>query len=885
MITQKIREYMSLRDPQLEALNVLNSISSKMDYKNCTKKEAEIIASENCEIQENIKIDEEFDFPSFCFAMATGLGKTRLLGASIYYLYKTKGYKHFFILAPGNTIYEKLIKESNSSHPKYLFKGLENFEEPEVFTGENYTKYSQIKFNDLDNEKVQIFIFNIGKIFTRGDKEFKFHSYEELLGGSFSDILRNFDDLVVLMDEAHRYYAPASKTAINYLNPILGLEFTATPKSSNKNIIYSYDLEKACGKYLKIPVVIGRTNTTGYQQSDIEEMKIKDGIKLHEERKKYIVEYCNEKNIPLKKPIVLIACKNTDHAKEIRKMIDSDSFFKGKYRGKVMEVHSKVTGEESEENIHKLLTIEESTNPIEIVLHVYQLKEGWDVNNLFTIIPLNAAKSEILALQTIGRGLRLPFGELTGIEELDTLEIVAHEHYREIIEDVKDNPLFKKRDLDENEPEETKQIRIESFFGDKTKEMQLSIKTNDIKKSSDLLKPENANKLYDDFLKSFTPKEKKEQYSTQTDTLFDLINENSDKKNENTDYIENNDNKETIIAQETADNKIMSKEEYIEKLTEYANRNIDVPKIRIHFNTNISFKPFNTVKNIQDFEKEKALLQRYDLLNNKLLEAVEATKLIAEDAQNVLACMLLDSISEFSYEDADYILVLVNQYISLINEDEETTNEIVRRYGALIIQDMKKQIYENIVDETEITYKVEDNFIIFSGFNKNIKKENGELNYKKVLDKKSEIKKYAFKGFKKSFYDKVAFDSNTEKEFAQILEEDKEVLKWIKPPLNQLGIFYKSGSQYNPDFIVETNDKKYIVEIKDHSELKDDVVLLKAKVAIKWCEYANKTETDKKWEYKLLADDKVVLGSSFKYTVGLSENLRGIWNEGRTSKI
>ena len=68
---------------------------------------------------------------------------------------------------------------------------------------------------------------------------------------------------------------------------------------------------------------------------------------------------------------------------------------------------------ETEENIQKLLTIEQNTNPVEIVLHVYKLKEGWDVNNLFTIIPLNAAKSDILALQTIGRGLRLPFGDNT----------------------------------------------------------------------------------------------------------------------------------------------------------------------------------------------------------------------------------------------------------------------------------------------------------------------------------------------------------------------------------------------------------------------------------------------------------------------------------------
>ena len=138
----------------------------------------------------------------------------------------------------------------------------------------------------------------------------------------------------------------------------------------------------------------------------------------------------------------------------------------GKYRGKVIEVHSKLRGEETEENIKKLLSIEKTENPVEIVLHVYKLKEGWDVNNLFTIIPLNAAKSDILALQTIGRGLRLPFGFITGNEEIDTLDIVAHEHYREIIEEVKNNPAFKYRDLDEKSVDNTKTVEIKTTVDD-----------------------------------------------------------------------------------------------------------------------------------------------------------------------------------------------------------------------------------------------------------------------------------------------------------------------------------------------------------------------------------------------------------------------------------
>ena len=146
------------------------------------------------------------------------------------------------------------------------------------------------------------------------------------MGGSFADVLRSFDDLVICMDEAHRYYAPASKKAINYLNPVLGLEYTATPKSTNKNIIYHYGLEDGAGKFLKIPVVMGRTNTAGYSDDDIEEMKLKDGIKLHERRKSIVYKYCIDNQLEQVKPIVLIACKDTTHARKIKEKIDSDAF-------------------------------------------------------------------------------------------------------------------------------------------------------------------------------------------------------------------------------------------------------------------------------------------------------------------------------------------------------------------------------------------------------------------------------------------------------------------------------------------------------------------------------------------------------------------------------
>lgn len=81
-------------------------------------------------------------------------------------------------------------------------------------------------------------------------------------------------------------------------------------------------------------------------------------------------------------------------------------------------VDSQASGAEKDETIEKLLRVEKYDEPTEVVIHVDMLKEGWDVNNLYTIIPLKAADSKILMEQSIGRGLRLPFGNVLVVMQL-----------------------------------------------------------------------------------------------------------------------------------------------------------------------------------------------------------------------------------------------------------------------------------------------------------------------------------------------------------------------------------------------------------------------------------------------------------------------------------
>lgn len=870
-IVCRISYAMSLRGPQKEALSYLDAISTHCDYQRDSTAAVEAAATEHCEKQRPIKVDAKFDFPSFCFAMATGIGKTRLMGASIYYLYKTKGYRHFFILAPGSTIYDKLRKESNPAHPKYIFKGLEaEMGSPKVYDGENYdtypVHYEQTALTFEKSSEIELFIFNIGKIFnSKTDTQFNFHKFQETLGMSFSAVLASFNDLVICMDEAHRYYAPASMKAINFLKPVLGLEYTATPKSTS-NVIYSYDLARgAVEGYLKTPVVMGRSNMAGYSAADIEEMKIRDGLTQHEHRKAVLRQYCDDHDLPYVKPIVLIACKDTNHAKDIRSLIDSDGFLNGRYKGKVIEIHSNMKGEETEENVRLLLSIEKAENPIEIVLHVYKLKEGWDVNNLFTIIPLNAAKSDILAMQTIGRGLRLPFGFITGDEDIDTLDIVAHEHYRELVDEIKNSDIFRYRDLDRTGVEPTDTVDVSSPVDD----AQLSLFDQLVTDTGTLTfreadNPQTQQNLYDAYLRTFGPGRQRQTSEADDNqiSLFDLPAQDGSSAGDQTPAIPE------PAPTPAEDKKPMSKEEFVQKFREYSGRAISVPKILVQTTSEVKFNRFQVRRTIQDFEVAMAKIERFDAVNQQFLAAVDAQILEVEDAMNTLACMLLDSIPELSYDDADFIIDVADQYLAQIEGDEEDKRKIVRRYATLIVSDIRAQIFEHVERKTQDIHTVQKDLILFRRFVKNIRKD-GRVRFDRPFTDKANIRKYLFTGYKKGYYTENGFDSDTERLFSIILEEDPEVIRWIKPPLNQLGLFWQAGQQYNPDFLVETATHKYMVEVKAANEVTAQDVVAKAREGIRWCRFASTADLDHKpWVYRLITDENIHPGNTCRYTLG-----------------
>ena len=265
-----ISNRLSLRAPQRNSLEILTRLCEivSLEKDNDTSHALAAIKTEFPTVE-----DFERDFPSLCFAIATGVGKTRLMGAFISYLYLSEGIRHFFVLAPNLTIYNKLIGDFTPNTPKYVFQGISEFavNQPEIITGDNYESgRSMHGYLPGMEPNIHINIFNISKINSevRGGKSPRIKRLSEYIGQSYFDYLAGLDDLVMLMDESHRYRASAGVRAINELNPILGLELTATPQveqgqraTSFKNVIYSYPLSSAMTDgFVKEPAVATREN-------------------------------------------------------------------------------------------------------------------------------------------------------------------------------------------------------------------------------------------------------------------------------------------------------------------------------------------------------------------------------------------------------------------------------------------------------------------------------------------------------------------------------------------------------------------------------------------------------------------------------------------------
>ena len=869
--TDYISGVMSLRKPQTASLKILEEIVNSVSLRKGMNLKAALGA---VHAMYPICSDFEREFMSLTFALATGVGKTRLMGAFIAYLYTQHNIKNFFVVAPNTTIYEKLKRDlSDWNSSKYVFKGLGCFSTPpQIITDDDY----RTKNLEIFDSEVHIFVFNIDK-FNKEDANMK--KVNELLGDSFYQYLSNLPDLVLIMDESHHYRAEKGAQALNELHPLLGLELTATPLVASgskqipfKNVVYEYPLSRAIEDgYTRTPFAVTRSDIDFYNFGDeqLDKMMLVDGIACHENTKRKLEMYAlnnstPEKPIRIVKPFMLVVCKDTEHAAWVEAFIKSDEFREGAYRNKTITVHSKQKGAESEFNTRLLLDVESEDNPIEIVIHVNMLKEGWDVNNLYTIVPLRTAASKILREQMVGRGLRLPYGERTGDKDVDAVMLTAHDKFNDILAEAqKGDSIFKVGNVikaEEIVPEKiaSTQLKIE-FEPDKVLETAYShtkIEKSEemdtlVKKATEIITTEVSKHIQNTPTHKVEPTQAKEIVSK----VAEKLGEDKDLGNI---FKENEMPLAAWLLYQTEETHKAAQEKFI-----------PIPRIKVTDSGVEEYVFVDFDLELSDFThvpiKNELLVQNLEDMQDKQRIKGEAIDFEGYNPKKVILEQLRQK-PEIDYEKCSALLFkLITQlrdHYEGIHGENGMRNIVMmykRDIGNKIYKQMMQHFYcENGFLQEEVigtrdynlqqTYSYKEKVSLFDSFTE-------------------DIRSVLFCDIKRGVFENAKFDSLPELVLARVLEtETDDVENWLRPSPREFNIRYKHGHTYEPDFVVETKDTIYLVEVKGEDKLQDPDVIAKKKRGIQYCEVASrwgKANGYKEWKYLFIPSKQIMPNSSF----------------------
>lgn len=886
-IVRSVSGRLSLRAPQAESLErlhrALESVPALRDSNARSQEElAAMIAA--LAAQFPTLSDFERDFPSMCFALATGVGKTRLMGAFISYLHAAYGYRHFFVLAPNLTIYDKLIRDFTPNTPKYVFKGIAEFATtvPEVITGDNYEQRGSLSLLG----GVEVNIFNIAKISSevRGGKSPRIKRLSEYLGQSYFEYLASLPDLVLIMDESHRYRASAGIRALNELKPLLGLELTATPFVEAKpkpipfkNVIMDYPLGRAIEDgFVKEPAVVTQQNfdPSAHSAEALERIKLMDGVRVHEETKVHLLTYAQQSGASLVKPFMLVIARDTTHAAALMALVESDDFFHGRYKGKVIQVDSSRTGAEEEEMIRRLLAVESYDEPTEIVIHVNMLKEGWDVTNLYTIVPLRAANARTLIEQSIGRGLRLPYGRKTGVDEVDRLNIIAHDKFQEVIDEAgKGDSPIRMRVL-ELSPDTGNGNGLKSISVQPT----ANVVTGTVTAGTSQLAMGEAHRdatQYGTASPELVLRTSEERQIAQV--AMDVIAEISREKRDGQSVVPSS----ASLSQEAIQQQIAKRvqermvpkqgdllatepqpvDEIVKKtVAVFVEHAIDIPRISVVPKGPVKsgYKAFKLDMSKMNFQPQDMALIGQGLKTGKQVLYGQSSSVLEDRLEDYIVRELINY-DDIDYDEhADLIYELSGQAVAHFKgylKTEDELHNILGNHGKTIAENIYQQMSQHYFEDMS-----ESEVVVSQGFTPlkpcAFTAEGEVLPLHQAPTEKSKIAQYVYGGFTKCAYPVQKFHSDTERVLATILERDAR--RWFRPVAGQFNIYYRAGvnqPEYVPDFVAATAEHNLLIETKAAKDMDASDVKAKAEAAAIWCKNASIYSTQhggKPWRYLLI---------------------------------
>ncbi|MCP5060299.1 MAG: DEAD/DEAH box helicase family protein [bacterium] len=407
--------------------------------------------------------EDEDAWSRYAFKLATGAGKTKVMTLAVVWSYfhalrepDSTMAKHFVVIAPNLTVYERLKEDFAPGDRRDIFH-TDPLIPPEWKGDWKLSVVLQDETSGTPTGGV-LYLTNIHRLYDpkKRSSSSKTETYD-FMGPAVSkgsaldtaealrDRITSHPRVMVLNDEAHHVWDRESawNDALRFLNdairkrtgsPLLAqLDFSATPKDDKgqlfKQVVVDTPLGEAVdGGIVKTPVIGGAGNRLKPQPADNAAQKYESHLRLGYERWKLSHEEWQKSGM---KPLLFVMCEDTTAADEIAARFNEDETFK-ELNGRTINLHTNLKGKvkkvgrgkaarsvfvENEKQITdedlKVLRelsrqLDSDKSPYRCIVSVLMLREGWDVRNVTTIVPLRplTAKSNILPEQTLGRGLR-----------------------------------------------------------------------------------------------------------------------------------------------------------------------------------------------------------------------------------------------------------------------------------------------------------------------------------------------------------------------------------------------------------------------------------------------------------------------------------------------
>lgn len=430
-------------------------------------------------------IDPEQDlWPKYAFKVATGAGKTKIMSLAIVWSYfhalresDSPMARHFVLIAPNLTVFERLKED---------FGGGKIFDTdpliPSHWRGDwNMSVTLQDEASGASSGGM-VYLTNIHQLYTPRTKTREVEMQDWLgpaisrakaldTGAALRERIFSHPRLMVLNDEAHHVWDPESawneairglhqNTQSRYGNQLIAqLDFSATPKDNKGNLFQHIVCDTPLGEavdagIVKIPI-IGSTGQLHERADENAAYRYEEHLLAGYARWLKSVE---EWKASGKKPLIFVMCTDTEAADQITNRLNSDPAFE-QLNGKTLNLHTNLKGKVvkrgkgdaaiyefvesvkdiSDEDLRALRQIsrqlDDNSSPYQCIVSVLMLREGWDVRNVTTIVPLRpySSKANILPEQTLGRGLRRMTSPVDGVIEM--VSVIEHAAFTRMYRD------------------------------------------------------------------------------------------------------------------------------------------------------------------------------------------------------------------------------------------------------------------------------------------------------------------------------------------------------------------------------------------------------------------------------------------------------------------